>query len=143
MSKRLELSDYTVQIEFPVHWGDMDSARHVNNLIYLRWAESSRIHYFEEMGIDFTFTDGVGPILGWQDCKYIFPMTFPDTAVVGVRITSMEDDHFMMESGIFSKRHQRIAAISKQSIIPYDYANLQRAPLPQAWKDAVAMIEEG
>lgn len=30
-----KISAYPVQVAYPVHWGDMDAVRHVNNLIYL------------------------------------------------------------------------------------------------------------
>ncbi|RMG87415.1 MAG: thioesterase [Bacteroidetes bacterium] len=139
-----ELSKYKVIERYPVHWGDMDSANHVNNLIYLRWAESGRIAYFQKIKMDTSFGgDETGPILGWQDCKYIFPVTFPDTVVVGVRVAEILDDRFMMECAVFSEKHQRIAALSKQSIIPYNYAKLKKVPLPEAWVAAIQKIESG
>jgi len=140
MSK-ISLDQFKVRIEYPVQWGDMDAARHVNNLVYLRWAESSRLAYFERMGISNNFSEGVDPILGWQDCKYIFPMVYPDTAVVGVRAIEIMEDRFMVESAIFSKVHQRIAAISRQSIVPYDYAALRKAAMPEEWVDRIKAID--
>jgi acyl-CoA thioester hydrolase len=122
----------------------MDAANHVNNLIYLRWAESGRIEYFEKMGMDISFNSGgTGPILGWQDCKYIFPMTFPDTAIVGCRVLEILSDRFTVETAIFSEKHQRIAAISQQSIIPYNYAELKKVNLPEIWVEKIRAIEKG
>ena len=138
-----ELSKYRLIKNYSVQWGQMDSARHVNNTVYLRWAESARIAYFEAMNMDTSFQGGgVGPILGWQDCKYIFPLTYPDTAMVGVRTIEEKEDRFIMECAIFSETHQRISAISKQSIIPYDYKSLKKVPIPQAWITAIASIEQ-
>ena len=140
---KITLDNYKVTKEYPVHWGDMDAAKHVNNLVYLRWAESGRIHYFEQMSMDTSFDSGdAGPILAWQDCKYIFPITYPDTIIVGVRVTEIKEDRFMLETAIFSKTHQRIAAISKQSIIPYDYNSLRKVALPTSWIDRIKRIEE-
>jgi acyl-CoA thioester hydrolase len=80
---RLTVSDFTVKITLPVQWGDMDAANHVNNAVYIRWVESARLAYFVEMGMDTTFRGAdAGPILAWQDCKYIFPVTFPDTVTI-------------------------------------------------------------
>lgn len=137
-----ELKKYRVISRYRVQWGQMDSARHVNNTIYLRWAESARIAYFEAMKMDTSFQGGgVGPILGWQDCKYIFPLTYPDTAIVGVRTIEEKEDRFFMECAIYSEKHQRISAISKQSIIPYDYKDLKKVAVPQSWRDVIASIE--
>ena len=137
----LTLDDYKITRRYPTQWGNMDLARHVNNLVYLRWAETIRVVYFELMGMDVSFAagGGTGPILAWQDCKYIFPMTHPDTAIVGVRTINVGDDRFTLETAIFSERHDRIAAVTKQVIVPYDYGKLRKAELPTDW---VAGIEK-
>ncbi|CAH0999689.1 hypothetical protein LEM8419_00989 [Neolewinella maritima] len=131
----LTLEDFTHLHDFPVLWGDMDSANHVNNLVYLRWAESVRVVYFEAIGVDISFgpEGGTGGILAWQDCKYTFPMTYPDTARVGARTIEVLEDRFIMQTAIFSQRHGRLAAVTKQAIVPYDYAGLRKVPLPDAW----------
>lgn len=139
---RKELSEFPVRMEIPVQWGDMDSARHVNNIMYLRWSESARITYFEAIELNTSFIKGIGPILGWQDAKYIFPMTYPDTALVGVKVEEIKADRLVMITHIYSKRHQRLAVISKQTIVPYDYENLVKAAIPEAWLENIKRVEE-
>lgn len=139
---RLQPSDYKYFTEIRVYWGDMDAAQHVNNLVYLRWAETARIDYFAASGAKMNFKmEGVGPILGWQECKYIFPLTFPDTVKVGVRTLEVLEDRMIIECAFFSKKYDRLAAISKQSVVPYDYDNLKRAPMPQNWIDVIEKLE--
>jgi len=139
---RKSLTDYPTQFEFVVHWGDMDAANHVNNLVYMKWTESARIHYFEKIGIDISFRSAeAGPILGWQDCKYIFPMTFPDTAVIGVKTTEILSDKFIMECAVFSKSYNRIAAISTQSIVPYSYTDSRKVDIPKHWIENIEQLD--
>ena len=139
---KVTLEQYKTTQSYMVHWGDMDAAKHVNNLVYLRWAESARIHYFEQMQMDTSFgVGGIGPILAWQDCKYIFPMTHPDTALVGIRVYEIKEDRFFLETAIFSQKHQRLAALSHQSIVPYSYADLKKVALPQAWLNGIKQLE--
>lgn len=141
LSIKEDLAQFKFTMTYHIQWGDMDAAQHVNNVNYLRWGESARIGYFAEMGMDLSFSEGVGPILGYQDCKYIFPMTFPDTAIIGCRTVSIAEDRFTMECKVFSEQHQRISAISKQVIIPYDYSTLSRAKMPEEWQAAIRRIE--
>lgn len=136
-----QLAKYKVILEFPVQWGEMDAANHVNNLIYLRWCESARIEYFKKLGIAIDFNGNQGPILGWQDCKYIFPVTYPDVVIVGARTIEVRTDRFIMECAVFSKRHQRITAISKQSIIPYSYIELKKTGMPSTWVNAINELD--
>ena len=140
---KITLDDYPHLQKYPVQWGEMDAARHVNNLVYLRWAESGRIAYFNAVQINPSFEKGtIGPILGWQDCKYIFPVTFPDVIIVGTRTLEIKADRLILESGIFSEKHNRIAAISKQSIIPYDYTELKKVPIPENWINSIQSFEK-
>lgn len=135
------LKEFPSVIELPVQWGEMDAAKHVNNSVYIRWGESARIAYFDKMNLDNSFTEQIGPILGWQDCKYIFPVTYPDTISIGVKTVEIKADRFFVECHMFSHKHQRIVAINKNSIIAYDYHNLKKAELPKEWIEKISELE--
>ena len=89
------LEGYSVVIEIPIAWGEMDSFQHVNNAAYFRYFESARIRYSEKLGLykqkDET---GIGPILGSTSCKYRLPLTYPDTVSVGTKIIDIAEDRF-------------------------------------------------
>ena len=135
------LKEFPSVIKLPVQWGEMDAAKHVNNSVYIRWGESARIAYFDKMNLDNSFTEQIGPILGWQDCKYIFPVTYPDTISIGVKTVEIKADRFFVECHMFSHKHQRIVAINKNSIIAYDYHNLKKAQLPKEWIQKISELE--
>ena len=135
------LKEFPSVVELPVQWGEMDAAKHVNNSVYIRWGESARIAYFDKMNLDNSFTEQIGPILGWQDCKYIFPVTYPDTISIGVKTVEIKADRFFVECHMFSHKHQRIVAINKNSIIAYDYHNLKKAALPKEWINKITELE--
>ncbi len=126
-----EIQEMPVCMSIPVLWGDMDSASHVNNLVYLRWTESARIKLFGQF-METSFQGSLGLILGWHDCKYIFPMTYPDTAITTARIQEIKTDRFMIVSKVYSVRHSKISALSYQSMIPYDYVQLKKIPIPES-----------
>ncbi|MGI9553061.1 MAG: acyl-CoA thioesterase [Aurantibacter sp.] len=134
---REELEKAFVNIEIPVQWGNMDAAQHVNNTVYLRWIESARIEMFRKLnGGTFKF-EKVVPILAWQDCKYIFPLTFPDTARIMFNVSLIKSDRIECEGKIFSKERDRLAAISKNVLMAYDMQDLKKLPLPQKWIDKI------
>ena len=129
---------YPVQLALPVQWADVDAAAHVNNLTYLRWAESARIELFTRIGLDLDFqTATEGTILGWQECKYLFPMTSPDTALLGLRVLDLDTDRFVVETAVFSERHQRLAAISRQRLVAFNYRTQQKIDLPTSWQSGL------
>ena len=42
---------YPVSIEIKVKWGEMDAFQHLNNIVYIRYIEDSRIDLFEKLGL--------------------------------------------------------------------------------------------
>ena len=98
------LAGYPVIIEIPVAWGEMDAFQHVNNIVYFRYFESARITYFERTGlIAYMEQNGIGPILASTQCKFKFPLTYPDTVRVGVRVGDLGEDRFTMYYRVVSR----------------------------------------
>jgi acyl-CoA thioester hydrolase len=135
------LSEFPVTLEVDVQWGDMDAALHVNNTVYLRWVENSRVEYFRRLGYGVSSESGkTGFILGWQDCKYIFPVTYPDTVIIGAKVTEIGKDRFTLQTHIFSKKHQRLAAISNQTVVSYNYSTLKKVDIPEDLKNTISSM---
>src|ERR1700687_352603 len=89
------LTGYPVVVETPVAWGDMDSYRHVNNVVYFRYFENVRLEYFRQLDwFEFEKQSGIGPILAATQARFRKPLTYPDTISVGCRIPKLEEDRF-------------------------------------------------
>ncbi|WP_207063577.1 thioesterase family protein [Motiliproteus sp. SC1-56] len=135
------LRDYPVTLELPVQWGDMDSFAHVNNLVYLRWFESGRVAYMEKMGAMGAEAGDIGPILGHMDCRYRIPLEYPDRITVGVRVTEIGEDRFTLHHRVVSHQHRKVAAEGGGVIVCVDYKRGGKAPLPDAWREAITRLE--
>src|SRR4051795_5153038 len=84
------LAGYPVVIELPVVWGEMDSYRHVNNVVYFRYFESARLEYFRRLEwFSFEKETGVGPILAATQARYRRPLTYPDAISVTARVSAV------------------------------------------------------
>lgn len=128
------MEGFKITVEIPVQWRDMDASQHVNNVVYLKWIESARIHFYRELMEGHLVNDeNIGPILAWQECKYICPVTFPDTVIVGIKKSEVLKDRIVTEAKVFSKDLNRIAAVSKQQTVAYDFKRRMKAPLPFNW----------
>ena len=66
----------------PIRWGDMDSMGHVNNTVYFRYMEQTRISWFDSLlprGKDWGST---GIVIASATCNYRRAMTYPGTVEV-------------------------------------------------------------
>ncbi len=125
-------TQYPFTIQSVAEWGDLDALQHVNNTRYFRYFERVRFACFEEYGLIAEMQrSGVGPILASTRCRYRYPLTYPDTLLIGSRITELQDDRFLMEYGIYSLKDKRVAAEGDGFIIFYNYKTLEKANIPE------------
>jgi acyl-CoA thioester hydrolase len=68
------------QYEIPIRWGDMDAMGHVNNTVYFRYMEQTRISWFDAMGIDQN-PDGEGPLVVNAHCTFLRQFEYPGTVL--------------------------------------------------------------
>src|SRR5258707_13923072 len=92
------VAGWRVGIQLPVVWGEMDSYRHVNNVVYFRYLDSARLEYFRRLAwFEFERATGIGPILAATQARFRRPLTYPDTISVTSRVSSVAEDRFTIE----------------------------------------------
>ena len=123
-----------VSLEVVVHWGDMDAMQHVNNTVYLKWIESTRLLLFEQLMQGETAGKSlISPILAWTDIKYIAPVVYPDTVRIDFDITQLEEDRLQCQAQLYSSAQNKLVAISNNTIKAYDTQALKKAEIPAYW----------
>ncbi|ESZ93708.1 hypothetical protein SBOR_5893 [Sclerotinia borealis F-4128] len=130
-----------------VVWGEMDCMKHVNNVMYIRYAESARINwarnyatYIDPQNKDkwsqMCTPNGYGMILRSIKTSYLFPMTWPDHISVYHKLnhppSNSGSSSFTLDVLIVSELHQRVAARCRENIVTYDYKE-KRKEILQPW----------
>ena len=137
------ISTYTVTIELPIAWGDMDAFQHVNNTVYFKLFESARISYFEQLDfIEFMNKTGIGPILASTQCRYKIPLTYPDHVTVGAKVDTIEKDRFIMKYAVISHKHKKIAALGEGTLVTFDYRNNKKTLIPDEIRKKIVDLEK-
>ncbi|EGC41350.1 conserved hypothetical protein [Histoplasma capsulatum var. duboisii H88] len=132
-----------------VVWGEMQVSNptaifsgHVNNVSYVRYAETARVNWTRNIGthvdrankrawFNLLGSTGVGLILKSIKIDYKFPMTAPDKISVYHKLAypppapsspaSSAYSSFQLDVLILSEAHQRPAARCHEDIVAYDY----------------------
>ncbi|KAJ3169328.1 hypothetical protein HDU87_000847 [Geranomyces variabilis] len=143
------LDGYPSLINLPVQWGDQDAFGHLNNCIYLRYFESGRIAYFDQIlrphlsqhaYNSFIMARAIGVIVKSLSCKYIAPCRYPDILTIGVRIdaASVKKDRFTQSAVFVSHAQGIVVAEAECCVVTYDYREQRKANVPAdvvaAWK---------
>ncbi|RHZ68492.1 thioesterase family protein [Aspergillus thermomutatus] len=147
-----------------VAWGEMDVlrwrqdsmgmwtfpytiGRHVNNVTYLRYAETARVYFTRNFAVhldpahkkewmDLVSPRGVGVIVRSIKIDYKFPMTYPDKVTVYHKLvhdpsSAQQSQYaFYLQAMILSEARQRPAARVHEDIVVYDYKQNKKTTLP-------------
>jgi acyl-CoA thioester hydrolase len=141
MSEAL-LAGYPVVVEQAVAWGEMDAYQHVNNVVYFRYFENSRLEYFRRLDwLAMQNDTGVGPILASTHARFRKPLTYPDDILIGARISEVGEDRLKMEHRIISRRLNAVATEGEGIIVTFDYAHGVKAPVPDELRRRIAELE--
>lgn len=151
MSHPAELAAYPVVIPLPIQWGDQDAFGHVNNTVPIRWFESARIAYLQQVGLGHaeakqssareTPPSGVGPILAAIHCNYRRQLKYPDAVLIGARVSKIGRTSLTMEHAVFSTAQQALAADGDSVIVTFDYDAQKSTPVPAALIAAIEQLE--
>ena len=137
------LKDFTFVVDLNIEWGDMDALQHVNNIEYFKYFQVARIAYFEKINSDSVFGETpISLILASTQCKFIYPLAYPDSVSIGVRVDAMADQYFTMKYAVVSRKHQRLAAIGDAKVVMFDYVNNKKASIPSEIRKTIIDLEK-
>jgi acyl-CoA thioester hydrolase len=136
------LVGFPVVTVIPVLWGDQDAFGHVNNLVYLRWAETARVDYLLRIAqFPALPPSGVAPILASIKCDYRRVVNFPDTVYVGTRITRIGNSSIQMAHRIVSRNLDEIAAEVDSTLVLLDYRINKPVRVPDDTRKLIGELE--
>jgi acyl-CoA thioester hydrolase len=125
-----------------VLWGDQDAFGHVNNTVPIRWFETVRIVYIETPQIaEVLGREAVGPILAAIACNYRRQIKYPDTVLVGARVTRLGRSSLTMTHAVWSHSQQMLVADGESTIVIFDYAAQRPVRISAAMRAAIATLE--
>ena len=137
------LKDFTFVVDINIEWGDMDALQHVNNIEYFKYFQVARIAYFEKINSDSVFGETrISLILASTQCKFIYPLAYPDSISVGVRVDTMADQYFTMKYAVVSHKHQRLSAIGDAKVVMFDYVNNKKTSIPSETRKTIIDLEK-
>lgn len=127
-----KLEGYSTLTRLPVQWGDQDAFGHVNNVVYFRWFETSRVDLLNACQSSVTMNGtGLGPILASVNCNYRRQLRFPDTVIVGAKVSRIGRSSADISHVIISLAQGEIIAEGVSVIVVFDYTAQRVTRIPE------------
>jgi acyl-CoA thioester hydrolase len=139
-----ELDEFPVVIDIPVQWGDMDALMHVNNVIYFRWWESSRLAYGERVGL---IREGdvkkITTVLVKMECNFRQQLLYPNQVKIGARLKRIGNSSVDIEHRLFSLTQEKVAADAVSTVVTFDFEKQETVRIPDDIRQRMADLQPG
>ena len=111
------------ETKIQVDWSEVDYMRHVNNLAILRYIQTARVRWCEQMEMmPYQTEDGSGPILASVSCEYRMPLFYPDEALVQTVLEKTGNTSLTPSHRVLNGKGE-LAAEARDVLVCFDYAS--------------------
>ncbi|WP_299495876.1 thioesterase family protein [uncultured Shewanella sp.] len=135
------LEQYPIHTQINVAWADMDALQHVNNVIYFKYFEIARIDFLSKINLLKKDTM-IGPVISENQAKYQHPVTFPDALLIGVTVSDIKQDRFILHYTTFSQKSQKITTIGWSKVVMFNFKTGEKAPLSPQLLNTLQQYEQ-
>lgn len=130
---------FPARVDIPVQWGEQDGFGHINNAVFIRWLEASRIRLINLLDVELK-TQGVGPILASVSCNFRLQVKFPDTITSAARVTKIGRSSLQVEHAVWSQAQGAVVAEGDSTVVLFNYELQQSSRIPDDLRQKIAAM---
>lgn len=120
----------TFELVQPIRWGDMDAMGHVNNTVYFRYMEQTRISWFSFLGLPPDPT-GEGPIIVNTFCNFLRELAYPGDIICRHYVGAIGRSSFdTMIDIVRADDPQTVCAAGGAKVVWVNFPKRKSEPLP-------------
>ncbi len=120
-----------------VRFYEIDALGHVNNIAYLRWFETVRVRWMEDLGLR---SEGVHSVLRTQGCGYHAPMFLGDAYVVVTRCAQVGTTSMRMDYGVWADG--ALKADGHAVVVAVDAGGARKVAVPDSTRDLLMRLDD-
>lgn len=131
---------FPVTLPIDIAWGEQDAFGHLNNVAYLRYFESVRMHFLERTGILRSHAElGIGVILASTQCDFLRPVHWPARLLASTGCTAIGNTSFTLTYQLEDELGHLVAK-GTCVLVMYDYRAGHKVPVPAPIREAIDLI---
>lgn len=126
-----------------VRWGDCDMLGHVNNTVFLRYIESARIAYFQDvMNIELIINSVEGWVIADLNCSFRAQLKFPSEIEICTRISRIGNSSATIDAVIFHHGKPNPIFTSTATIVWCNYREGKSVRISDECRRTISQYED-
>jgi acyl-CoA thioester hydrolase len=133
------LEGFRFSISQPVVLRDLDAFTHVNNAVYLTYAENGRVAYLKELVGAITYQQ-IRNIMARATIDYRAEASYGDVLTIGVRTERIGTKSFELAYRIVRQDGEVVADVASVQVM-FDFDEGRTIAMPEDWRRAIEAYE--
>ena len=132
---------FPLKLELRIDWSELDLFGIVNNVMYFKYIQVSRVNYWELTGLTAEYDRAkIGPLLASTSCQFRKQLLYPGNIIVQARVEFIKNTSFGMHHQIINSNNE-IAAEAHDIIVVYYFNKKEKVLFPSELRSAVEKME--
>lgn len=134
----MDFSDYKLSLELRIDWSDLDTYKHVNNVMFMKYQQSGRVNFWEASRLyELQERTNRGPMLVSTHCDFRKPLFYPGKAIVKTRVSFVKNSSFGLEHVILNEKGE-LCAEGRDVAVCYDFNINATFRIPDELREVMA-----
>jgi acyl-CoA thioester hydrolase len=131
-----------VELKLRIDWAELDLFGHVNNVMFVKYAQAARLNYWEEVGIYQNFQKTKqGPMVASVQCDFKKPLFFPGHVTIQTEMVYIKTTSFSLKHDMYNDDGELVATATDVEVM-FDFTENIKIPVPQWIRDRVAETDK-
>ncbi len=144
MPLKLDRADYNLFTSVPTRWGDCDALGHINNAMLVRYLESGRIDYFQQVcQLSLAGGEPYGFIIANLEIGFVKQVHHPSNLEIATRISRLGNSSFDVDAIIFNQGDNIPLITSRGVCVWFDLQNNNSVKLPDDIRNTIMTFQQG
>ena len=135
--------DFSHVIELPVRWGDADVYGHINNVSFVRYVESGRVAYVDDvMKLSLTANMDAAWVLADIQCSFLQQVEYPTLLEICTRVKKLGTKSITLETGLYRQGESEPVLTSVAVMVWFDFKAQKAAAIPVGQRETMKAYEK-
>ncbi len=133
--------NFPVKLSLRLDWSEMDMFGHINNVMYFKFIQASRVNYWENVKLMRDYKEQkIGPMLLSTSCHFKKPLFYPGNITLQAKVEFIKNSSMGIHHQIINDK-QELAAEAHDVIVLYNFSLNQTVVIPDDLRKGIEEIE--
>jgi acyl-CoA thioester hydrolase len=130
------------KLNIRLDWSEMDMFGHINNVMFFKFIQASRVNYWEISQFHKDYADKkVGPLLVSSACQFRKPLFYPGNIAVEARVDFIKNSSMGIHHRILNDKGE-IVAEAQDVVVLFDFIKNTSVSIPQNVRQLIEEMEK-